>query len=154
MGENIADFAGIQVALDAYHRSLNGKPAPVIDGLTGDQRFFLAYAQVWREKQREDALRSQVTSDPHSPGRFRVLGPIRNVDAWYEAFGITPGSSNVHPAGEARAHLVSIDRCERGGELLSGGSPFLPQPRPVIGPARGGAKSRGATDAPGEPAVT
>ena len=111
MGENIADFAGIQVALDAYHRSLGGKPSPVIDGLTGDQRFFLAYAQVWREKQREDALRSQVTSDPHSPGRFRVLGPIRNVDAWYQAFGITARQLNVHPAGETRAHLVSCRRC-------------------------------------------
>ncbi len=104
MGENIADFAGIQVALDAYRRSLGGKPAPVIDGLTGDQRFFLAYAQVWREKQREDAERSQVTSDPHSPGRFRVLGPIRNVQAWYDAFGITPDSSMYIPP-EKRAHI-------------------------------------------------
>jgi putative endopeptidase len=104
MGENIADFAGIQVALDAYHRSLGGKPAPVLDGLTGDQRFFLAYAQVWREKQREDALRSQVTTDPHSPGRFRVLGPVRNVEAWYQAFGITPDNSMYIPP-EQRAHI-------------------------------------------------
>jgi putative endopeptidase len=104
MGENIADFAGIQVALDAYHRSLGGKQAPVIDGLTGDQRFFLSYAQVWREKQRDDALRSQVTTDPHSPGRFRVLGPIRNVQAWYDAFGITPQSSMYIPP-EKRAHI-------------------------------------------------
>ncbi len=104
MGENIADFAGIQVALDAYHRSLNGKPAPVIDGLTGDQRFFLAWAQVWREKQREDALRSQVTTDPHSPGRFRVLGPVQNVQAWYDAFGIKPGNSMYIPP-EKRAHI-------------------------------------------------
>jgi putative endopeptidase len=104
MGENIADFAGIQVALDAYHRSLGGKPAPVIDGLTGDQRFFLAYAQVWREKQREDALRSQVTSDPHSPGRFRVWGPLRNVDAWYQAFGITPDNAMYIPP-EQRARI-------------------------------------------------
>ena len=92
MGENIADLAGIQVALDAYHRSLNGKPAPVIDGLTGDQRLFLAWAQVWRDKQREDALRSQVTTDPHSPGRFRGSAPVRNVDAWYDAFGVMPGN--------------------------------------------------------------
>ena len=104
MGENIADFAGIQVALDAYHRSLGGKPAPVIDGLTGDQRFFLAYAQVWREKQREDALRSQVTTDPHSPGRFRILGPVRNVQAWYDAFGIKPGDPMYIPP-EQRAHI-------------------------------------------------
>ena len=104
MGENIADFAGVQVALDAYHHSLGGKPAAVIDGLTGDQRFFLAYAQVWREKQREDALRSQVTTDPHSPGRFRVLGPLPNVQAWYDAFGITPANSMYIPP-EKRAHI-------------------------------------------------
>ena len=104
MGENIADFAGIQVALDAYHHSLGGKPSPVIDGLTGEQRFFLAYAQVWREKQREDALRSQVTSDPHSPGRFRVWGPLRNVDAWYKAFGITPDNAMYIPP-EKRARI-------------------------------------------------
>jgi putative endopeptidase len=104
MGENIADFAGISVALDAYHRSLGGKPAPVLDGLTGDQRFFLSFAQVWREKQRDDALRSQVTTDPHSPGRFRVLGPIRNVQAWYDAFGITPDNPMYIPP-EKRAHI-------------------------------------------------
>jgi putative endopeptidase len=104
MGENVADFAGIQVALDAYHRSLNGKPAPVIDGLTGDQRFFLAWAQIYREKQREDALRSQVTTDPHSPGRFRVLGPLPNIQAWYDAFGITPDNSMYIPP-EKRAHI-------------------------------------------------
>jgi putative endopeptidase len=104
MGENIADFAGIQVALDAYHRSLGGKPAPVIDGLTGDQRFFLAFAQVWREKQRENALRTQVTTDPHSPGRFRVLGPLRNVDAWYKAFNVQPGDTMYIPP-EQRARI-------------------------------------------------
>jgi putative endopeptidase len=104
MGENIADFAGIQVALDAYHHALGGKAAPELDGLTGDQRFFLAYAQVWREKQREDAVKSQVTGDPHSPGRFRVLGPLRNVEAWYQAFGITPDSSMYIPP-EKRAHI-------------------------------------------------
>src|SRR3954452_565857 len=104
MGENVADFAGVQVALDAYHRSLGDKPAPVIDGLTGDQRFFLAYAQVWREKQREDALRSQVATDPHSPGRFRIWGPMRNIQAWYDAFGIKPGNSMYIPP-EKRAHI-------------------------------------------------
>ncbi len=104
MGENIADFAGIQVALDAYHKSLGGKPAPVIDGLTGDQRFFLAYAQAWREKNREDAMRSQVTSDPHSPGRFRVLGPLPNIEAWYQAFGVKPGDK-MYIAPEKRAKI-------------------------------------------------
>jgi putative endopeptidase len=104
MGENVADFAGIQVALDAYHHSLGGEPAPVLDGLTGDQRFFLAWAQIYREKQREDSLRSQVATDPHSPGRFRVLGPLPNVQAWYDAFGITPDSSMYIPP-EKRAHI-------------------------------------------------
>ena len=104
MGENVADFAGVQVALDAYHRSLGGKPAPVLDGLTGDQRFFLAYAQYYREKQRDDALKSQVTTDPHSPGRFRVLGPLPNIQAWYDAFGITPDNAMYIPP-EKRAHI-------------------------------------------------
>jgi putative endopeptidase len=104
MGENVAGFAGVQVALDAYHRSLGGKPAPVIDGLTGDQRFFLAWAQIYREKQREDALRSQVTTDPHSPGRFRVIGPLPNIQAWYDAFGITPDNAMYIPP-EKRAHI-------------------------------------------------
>ena len=92
MGENIGDMSGLEVAYDAYRMSLNGKPAPVIDGLTGDQRFFLAFAQAWRGKQREDAIKTQVASDPHSPRRFRVIGPLRNLDAWYAAFGVEPGS--------------------------------------------------------------
>jgi putative endopeptidase len=104
MGENIADFAGISVALDAYHRSLGGKEAPVIEGLTGDQRFFLAYAQVWRAKKREDALRNQVTTDPHSPERFRTIIPIRDVDAWYKAFDVKPGDK-LYIAPEDRVHI-------------------------------------------------
>lgn len=88
MGENIADLAGLEVAYDAYHRSLDGKPAPVIDGLTGDQRFFLAFAQAWRDKAREDSIKQQVASDPHSPSRWRIIGPVRNVDAWYKAFNV------------------------------------------------------------------
>jgi putative endopeptidase len=87
-GENIADLGGILVALDAYHNSLGGKPAPVIDGLTGDQRFFLAYAQSWRDKRREDAVRDQLVRDVHSPEIYRVDGVVRNVDLWYEAFGV------------------------------------------------------------------
>jgi putative endopeptidase len=97
MGENIADLAGLQVAYDAYHRSLGGWQAPAIDGLTGDQRFFLAFAQSWRAKQREDAIKSQVASDPHSPSRFRVIGPVRNLDAWYAAFDIKPDSKFYIP---------------------------------------------------------
>ena len=104
MGENIADFAGVQVALDAYHRALNGKSAPLIDGLTGDQRFFLAFAQVWRSKMRTSAARNQVATDPHSPPRFRVLGPLRNVEAWYQAFGVKPGDAMYIPE-EARARI-------------------------------------------------
>jgi len=104
MGENIADFAGLNVALDAYHRSLNGQPAPVIGGLTGDQRFFLAYAQVWRAKMREDALVNQVTTDPHSPPRYRTIVPLRDVDAWYAAFNIQPGDP-MYIAPEDRVHI-------------------------------------------------
>lgn len=92
MGENLADLAGLEIAYDAYHRSLNGKEAPVIDGLTGDQRFFLAFAQAWRDKAREDATKQQVASDPHSPARWRIIGPLRNVDAWYKAFNVAPGA--------------------------------------------------------------
>ena len=90
MGENIADLGGLLVALDAYHRSLGGKRAPVIDGLTGDQRFFLAYAQGWRDKSREDAMREQMASDPHAPDQYRA-NTVRNMDAWYAAFDVKPG---------------------------------------------------------------
>ncbi len=90
MGENIADFAGVLVALDAYHDSLGGKTAPVLEGFTGEQRFFLAFAQTWRGKQRDDALRAQIASNEHSPEKYRVIGPLRNVDAWYDAFKIPP----------------------------------------------------------------
>lgn len=90
LGENIADLAGLQVAHEAYLKSLGGKPAPVIDGLTGDQRFFLAFAQTWRTKMREEALRSRVIGDGHSPGNFRAQ-TVRNIDAWYATFGAKPG---------------------------------------------------------------
>jgi putative endopeptidase len=91
MGENIADLGGILLALDAYRASLHGQPAPVLDGYTGEQRVFLGWAQVWRAKSRPDALKQQTTIDTHSPPRFRVDGPLRNVDAWYDAFGVKPG---------------------------------------------------------------
>ncbi|HEY7807301.1 MAG TPA: M13 family metallopeptidase [Croceibacterium sp.] len=91
MGENIADFAGLNVALDAYHRSLGGKEAPVLDGLTGDQRFFLSHAQSNRSKWRPDLLRNLMTSDPHPPDRARILVPLANMDAWYKAFNVQPG---------------------------------------------------------------
>jgi putative endopeptidase len=91
IGENIGDLGGLNMAHEAYLLSLKGQPAPVIDGLSGDQRFFLAYAQVWREKYREGALRELVMSDVHSPSQFRVNGPLPNIDAWYSAFNVQPG---------------------------------------------------------------
>jgi putative endopeptidase len=91
IGENIGDLGGLNMAYHAYQLSLKGEPAPVIDGLTGDQRFFLAWAQVWRAKYRDGALREQVMSDPHSPAIFRVNGPLPNIDAWYAAFHVQPG---------------------------------------------------------------
>jgi putative endopeptidase len=104
MGENIADLGGLLLALEAYHRSLNGEPAPVINGLTGDQRVFLGWAQVWRENIRDDSLRQQVTVDPHSPAQYRAAVPPRNIDAWYEAFGVKPGDEQ-YLAPDARARI-------------------------------------------------
>ena len=85
----------------------------MIDGLTGDQRFFLAFAQAWRGNQRDDAIKTQVASDPHSPRRFRVIGPLRNLDAWYEAFNIGPDSKYYIPPEEARPDLVVSGRSGR-----------------------------------------
>ncbi len=91
LGENSADLAGLAIAYDAYHKSLGGKPAPVIGGLTGDQRFYLGYAQVWRINSREASLRQRLLTDPHSPGEYRVWA-VRNIDAWYNAFSPAPAS--------------------------------------------------------------
>lgn len=91
LGENIGDLGGINIAYHAYRMSLKGAEAPVIDGLTGDQRFFVAYAQLWRSKMREEAVLTQIKSDPHSPAPYRANGVVRNVDAWYDAFGIGEG---------------------------------------------------------------
>ncbi|MEO7149067.1 MAG: M13 family metallopeptidase [Rhodanobacteraceae bacterium] len=90
LGENIADVSGLTVAYLAYHKSLDGKPAPVIDGLSGDQRFFLAFGQAWRNKTREAALRQQLATDVHAPAHFRAQ-TVRNVDAWYPAMSVQPG---------------------------------------------------------------
>ena len=96
LGENIADVVGLQVAHDAYVRSLGGKPAPVVGGLTGDQRFYLGWAQVWRSKWRPQVLQLVLTSDPHSPGEYRVA-TVRNHDLWYQAFGVKPGDKQYLP---------------------------------------------------------
>ncbi len=93
MGENIADLGGVLLALDAYHVSLGGQPAPVIDGLTGDQRLFLGFAQIWRSAIRPDELRREMVSDVHSPAVDRVDGTLRNVDAWYDAWNVKPGDA-------------------------------------------------------------
>ncbi len=104
LGENIADNAGLAIALKAYHISLNGKPAPVIGGYSGDQRLYLSFGQVWRTKMRESAIRTQTLSNEHTVDEFRVIGPTRNQDAWYEAFGVKPGEKYYLPPGE-RVHL-------------------------------------------------
>jgi predicted metalloendopeptidase len=91
MGENIGDLSGIAVAYRAYRMSLNGKEAPVVGGYTGDQRFFLGYAQIWRTAAREEALRNQLLTDPHSPGMYRAFVPLTNIDAFYKAFDLKPG---------------------------------------------------------------
>ena len=92
LGENMADLAGINVALDAYHKSLAGKPAKVLGGFTGEQRFFLGFAQVWRDKSRDEALLGQITTDPHTPGFLRP-NVVRNLDAWYQAFHVKAGQA-------------------------------------------------------------
>jgi putative endopeptidase len=102
MGENVADLAGLTVAHDAYVASLNGAPSPVIDGTTGDQRFYLGWAQVWRCESREAALRQQLLVDPHSPCAVRT-DVVRNMDAWYSAFGVQPGQKlYLAPADRVR----------------------------------------------------
>jgi putative endopeptidase len=91
IGENIGDHCGVVVGNVAYKLSLRGRPAPVIEGTTGDQRFYLAWSQVWRALSRDEAMRNQVQSDPHSPPEFRVNGAVQNVDGWYAAFNVRPG---------------------------------------------------------------
>jgi putative endopeptidase len=104
MGENIADLGGVTLALDAYHASLKGRRARKIDGFTGDQRVFLGWAQAWRGKVSDDYLRKQVVSDPHSPRQFRVNGPVRNIDAWYDAFDVDK-DNKLYIAPENRVHI-------------------------------------------------
>ena len=104
MGENIGDLGGLTIALEAYRRSLDGQPAPVIGGFTGEQRFFMGWAQVWRTLWRDDALRQQLVNGTHSPGHIRAFAPLRNMDAWYTAFGVEPGDP-LYVAPEDRVRI-------------------------------------------------
>ncbi|MCO5055901.1 M13 family metallopeptidase [Thermomonas sp.] len=97
MGENIGDLGGLSMAWTAYQLSLHGQPAPVIDGFTAGQRFFLSWAQVWRGKYRDESLLTLIRTNPHSPGMYRANGPVRNLDAWYDAFGVKPGNALYLP---------------------------------------------------------
>jgi putative endopeptidase len=97
LGENIGDLGGLSVAYEAYHVALKGKQPPVLEGLSGDQRFFLSWAQVWRALYRDEQMRTLVMSNPHSPPKFRVNGPLRNIDAWYAAFDVKPGDQLYLP---------------------------------------------------------
>src|SRR5439155_5521327 len=91
LGENIGDLSGIAVAFRAYKLSLAGKTPPIVGGFTGDQRFFLGYGQVWRFKERDEALRNQLLTDVHSPGMYRAFVPLTNIDGFYAAFNVQPG---------------------------------------------------------------
>ncbi|MGE3303657.1 MAG: M13 family metallopeptidase [Hyphomonadaceae bacterium] len=104
LGENIGDLGGLSIAHDAYLLSLNGAPAPAIGGVSADQRFFYGWGQVWRSLIRDPALRNQILSDPHSPAEFRVNGVVRNIDAWYAAFGVQPGDK-LYLAPEERVKI-------------------------------------------------
>ncbi len=104
LGENIGDLGGLSIAIKAYKESLGGKEAPVLDGFTGMQRVFLGWGQVWGEKTREEALRSQIARDPHSPAKFRINGVVRNVPEFYEAFDIKPTDS-LYLAPEKRVKI-------------------------------------------------
>jgi predicted metalloendopeptidase len=103
LGENIADLAGLAAAYDAYKASLNGEEAPVIGGFTGDQRFFIAYAQAWASKYRDAQLRQRIATDGHAPGNFRAL-TVRNLDAWYDAFDVEP-DDELYLAPEKRVRI-------------------------------------------------
>jgi putative endopeptidase len=104
LGENIADLGGMTVAYEAWKASLNGAQAPVLDGVTGPQRFFMGWAQVWRFKARDERMRQRVATAPHSPPQFRTNGVVRNLDAWYEAFDVKPGDK-LYLAPEERVRL-------------------------------------------------
>jgi len=103
-GENIGDLGGLSIALKAYKTSLNGKDSPVLDGFTGEQRLFIGWAQSWLNKDREETLRNQIASDPHSPPKFRVNGVVRNIPEFYKAFNVKPTDS-LYLAPEKRVRI-------------------------------------------------
>jgi endothelin-converting enzyme/putative endopeptidase len=104
LGENIGDLTGVTLAYQAYHNSLNGAEAPVINGLTGDQRFFIGFAQVWRSISRDEEIRRRVLTDPHSPAEFRTNGTLRNIPQFYTAFGVVEGDG-MYLAPEKRVKI-------------------------------------------------
>ncbi|WP_316817769.1 M13 family metallopeptidase [Pedobacter nyackensis] len=104
LGENIGDLGGLTIALKAYNTSLNGKPAPVMDGFTGEQRVFIGWGQAWLSKSTDEALRNQVSTDPHSPAQFRVNGVVRNIPEFYTAFNVKPTDS-LYLAPEKRVKI-------------------------------------------------
>lgn len=104
MGENLGDLGGLSMAYTAYQLSLKGTPAPVIDGYSGDQRFYLSWAQVWKGKYRDESLLRLMKTDPHSPAMYRANGPLRNIDAWYRAFDVKPGDAMYLPPAQ-RVHI-------------------------------------------------
>jgi predicted metalloendopeptidase len=103
ISENIADVAGVAAAFDAYRAAYGGKPGPTKQGFTGDQRFFIAFGQAWRSKDRPESLRNQVMTDGHAPAEYRA-DAARNVDAWYDAFRVQPGRK-LYLAPDARVRV-------------------------------------------------
>src|SRR5690606_13863812 len=141
MGENIGDLGGLTIALEAYRRSLDGKPAPVIDGFTGEQRFFMGWAQVWRTLWRDDALRQQLGNGTHSPGHSRAFPPLRNTDAWSDAFeGTERHALCIAHAGRVRLWQAGIP-C---GHDSRHGLRSIAARRPGVATGRRGAARRAA----------
>jgi len=103
-GENIGDLAGIIIAYDAYQLSLNGKAAPVIDGLSGDERFILSFAQAGKGKWREEFVRTLILTDPHVPDIYRILGPLQNFDVFYKTYQVKEGDK-MYIAPEKRVNI-------------------------------------------------
>jgi endothelin-converting enzyme/putative endopeptidase len=104
LGENIGDLSGVTIAYKAYKASLNGKEAPIPNGLTGEQRFFMGYAQIWRSKIVEESMRNRVATDPHAPGEFRALGSLSNINEFYDAFNVKEGDA-MYIAPEKRVKI-------------------------------------------------